>query len=103
MGDLDGLWSVHRVGGLLPPMPGVVKEIHGTRGETRIGPLPGARFVVEGLALRYERPFSGFVDVLEAADVGYRGRATFRGRDFGRFELHPARPPPVVQPEKSDD
>ncbi len=103
MGHLDRIWSVHRVGGLLPPLPGVVKEIHGPRGETRIGPLPGAPFAVEGLVLRYERPFSGFVDVLEPAGVGYRGRATFRGRDFGRFELRPARAPLAVQPERSGE
>jgi hypothetical protein len=72
---------------LLPPLVGVRKRIHGTTGETTIGPLPGAPFDVVGLELRYRAPFSGFVDVLEPDGDAYRGRATFRGRDFGRFAL----------------
>jgi ferritin-like metal-binding protein YciE len=45
---------------------------------------------VVGHELRYRAPFTGFVDVVvpaaDAADV-LRGRATFRGREFGRFEM----------------
>jgi hypothetical protein len=64
------------------------KRIHDGRGETRIGPLPGVTFRVNGLELRYRPPFSGFVDVLlPDGEGGYRGRATFRGREFGRFVL----------------
>lgn len=85
---LEGRWQVIRTGGLLPPMSRVEKQIHDGRGETRYGPLPGVPFDVEGLELRYRRPFSGFVDVLlPDEDGGYRGRATFRGREFGRFVL----------------
>jgi hypothetical protein len=87
MAELDGDWNVRRLGGLLPPMVGVRKQIHGTRGETRVGPLPGAPFDVVGLDLRYRAPFSGFVDVLEPDGDRYLGRATFRGREFGRFAL----------------
>jgi hypothetical protein len=87
MAELDGDWNVRRVGGLLPPLVGVRKRIHGSRGETTIGSLPGVPFDVVGLELRYRAPFNGFVDVLEPSVGGYRGRATFRGRQFGRFTL----------------
>ena len=86
--SLEGTWQVIRTGGLLPPMSRVLKRIHDGRGETRFGRLPGVPFRVEGLELRYDRPFSGFVDVLlPDGEGGYRGRATFRGREFGRFVL----------------
>ena len=68
-------------------MLGVRKEISGGSGETKLGSLPGAPFDVVGLSLRYRAPFVGFVDVLERDGEGYRGRATFRGREFGKFEL----------------
>jgi hypothetical protein len=65
----------------------VHKEIRGSRGVTRCGPLPGVSFTVEGLNLHYHRPFAGFVDVLEPDGEGFAGRATFRGREFGRFAM----------------
>ncbi len=76
-----------RTGGLLPPLPRVYKRIHGASGETRIGRFRGMGFVVHGLELRYRPPFGAFVDVLTPEDDGYRGRATFLGREFGRFRL----------------
>jgi hypothetical protein len=85
--DLEGLWNVRRTGGLLPPLVGVRKRILGARGETAIGPLPGFPFTVDGLRLRYRSPLRGFVDELEPAADGFRGRATFCGRQFGTFEL----------------
>jgi len=89
MAELDGVWKVARTGGLLPPLYGVRKEIRGDRGETKIGALPGAPFDVVGLQLRYRGPLRGFVDVLEPDPYagGFRGRATFRGREYGRFRL----------------
>lgn len=87
MSELDGIWNVERRGGLLPPLVGVEKRITGSRGETRVGPLPGVPFDVDGLSLRYRAPFRGFVDELEPDGDGYVGRATFRGREFGRFAL----------------
>jgi hypothetical protein len=87
MGELDGVWDVKRVGGLLPPLLAVRKEISGTSGTTRVGPLPGAPFDVVGLALRYRGPFRGFVDELESPGDVVRGRATFRGREFGKFVM----------------
>jgi hypothetical protein len=87
VGELDGLWNVKRVSGLLPPMVGVHKRISGTSGETRIGPLLGAPFDVVGFELRYRPPFAGFVDVLQPAGDHYEGHAIFRGRQFGRFSL----------------
>lgn len=84
---LEGLWDVRRTGGLLPPLVGVRKRIAGDRGETRLGPLPGVPFRVDGFSLRYRRPLSAFVDELEPDGDGFRGRATFRGREFGRFRL----------------
>jgi hypothetical protein len=84
---LEGSWNVRRTGGLLPPLIGVRKRIEGSRGETRVGRIAGVPFDVVGLELHYRRPFSGFVDVLTAAGDGFTGRATFRGREFGRFEM----------------
>jgi hypothetical protein len=67
-------------------MLGVRKRIAGKCGETRLGLLRVA-FDVDGNALRYHRPFSGFVDLVEPAGEVLLGRATFRGHEFGRFEL----------------
>jgi hypothetical protein len=78
---------VIRTGGALPPLLTVRKEIDGARGVTRVGPLPGVPFEVDGLNLRYRSPFSAFVDELEPVGGGFYGRATFRGREFGRFML----------------
>jgi hypothetical protein len=87
MGELDGVWNVRRISGLLPPMVGVRKRISGSSGETRVGPLLGVPFDVVGRDLHYRAPFHGFVDELEPAGDRYLGRATFRGRVFGRFAL----------------
>jgi hypothetical protein len=84
--DLDGMWNVERIGGALPPMKGVRKRIEGNRGVTLAGPVR-MRFEVRGLELRYRAPFAGLVDLLEPDGDGYRGRATFLGREFGRFRL----------------
>jgi hypothetical protein len=85
--ELDGVWNVKRLGGLLPPMVGVQKRISGSSGETRFGPLFGVPFDVVGRDLHYRAPFRGFVDRLETGGDGYVGRATFHGREFGRFQL----------------
>jgi hypothetical protein len=87
VGELDGVWNVERVSGLLPPLIGLRKRISGDRGETALGALPGVPFRVEGLTLRYRGPLAGFVDALEPDADGYRGRATFRGREYARFRL----------------
>jgi hypothetical protein len=88
MGELDGDWSVQRLSGLLPPLLGVRKRIRGDRGSTAIGPLPGFPFDVDGATLRYRAPLAGFVDILERDTPDrYQGRATFRGREFGRFTM----------------
>ena len=90
MAELDGVWKVERLSGLLPPTIGTTKRIAGSSGETRLGSLPGVPFAVEGFALRYRGPFSGFVDFLEPdGPAVYAGRATFRGREFGRFRMYP--------------
>ena len=87
MSELDGSWDVRRTGGFLPPLLGVRKRIAGGRGETRVGALRGVPFDVVGRELRYRSPFSWFVDVMEPDAHGFSGRATFRGRTFGRFVL----------------
>ena len=87
MAELDGVWNVTRLGGLLPPLVGVRKHIQGMSGETSIGRLPGAPFDVVGSSLRYRGAFRGFVDELAPQADGYLGRATFRGREFGRFAM----------------
>ena len=90
MGELDGIWRVERVGGLLPPLVGVRKVIEGDRGRTSLGRLPGVPFVVDGLALRYRPPFSAFVDVLAPEAGGFFGRATFGRREFATFRMRRA-------------
>jgi ferritin-like metal-binding protein YciE len=88
--ELDGVWNVERTGGALPPLFGMRKRITGTRGRTELG-LIGAPFAVVGNELHYRRPLHGFVDVLTPTDGGWAGRALFRGREYGRFRLTPAR------------
>jgi len=87
MSELEGVWDVKRLSGVLPPLVGVRKQIRGASGSTKVGRLPGVPFDVVGLSLRYRPPFTGFVDQLEPAGDGYRGKATFQGREFGKFEL----------------
>jgi ferritin-like metal-binding protein YciE len=90
--ELDGVWEVQRTGGLLPPLIGVRKEIHGTRGKTLLpGGVVGVAFDVVGLELHYRAPFAGFVDRLVPFDDGFLGHATFRRRTFGRFQMTPIR------------
>jgi hypothetical protein len=84
--SLDGLWTVERVSGALPPMPGVRKRIDGSSGVTVAGRLR-MRFDVRGNELRYRLPFIGLVDFLEPAGEGWSGRATWFGRELGRFRM----------------
>ena len=86
MANLDGVWDVRRVSGALPPLVGMRKRIGGTRGETLLGPMRMS-FDVRGNELHYRAPLSGFVDVVEGEGDLLQGRATYKGRDFGRFEL----------------
>jgi ferritin-like metal-binding protein YciE len=86
--ELDGVWDVKRTGGLLPPLIGVRKEIHGTRGKTLLpGGVIGVAFDVVGLELHYRAPFAGFVDRLVPYDDGFLGHVTFRRRTIGRFQM----------------
>ena len=89
MSELDGLWKVERVKGLLPPLLGVRKRIDGARGETKVGRFPGVSFDVEGRQLRYRAPLLGLVDVLEPEPGGFRGSARFLGREYAQFRLRP--------------
>ncbi|MBA3384265.1 MAG: hypothetical protein H0T20_06390 [Actinobacteria bacterium] len=84
--NLDGVWTVERVSGALPPMAGVRKRIDGSSGVTVAGPLR-MWFDVRGNELRYRAPFVGLVDFLEAGDGEWLGRATCFGREFGRFRM----------------
>jgi len=84
--ELDGSWKVERASGVLPPMAGVRKRIDGSRGDTRLGPIR-APFVVEGRSFRYRALLWGLVDHLEPDGDEYRGRATYLGRELGRFRL----------------
>jgi ferritin-like metal-binding protein YciE len=92
VGELDGVWTVERVSGALPPLRGCVKRIHGSRGTTECANLPGMPFEVRGLELHYCGPFALLVDKLEPRDGGYRGHATLLGREFGQFELRRLEP-----------
>jgi hypothetical protein len=89
MGELDGEWSVTRVGGVLPPLFGVRKRISGARGRTIVLAPPGLPFDVVGRELRYRGLLSGLVDVLEPDGNGWRGVARYRGRELGRFAMSP--------------
>ncbi len=89
---LEGEWRLERLGGALPPLDGVRKEIRGQRGETRFGPLPRVPFRIEErgdrFALVYRWPFSVLVDeVREGPDGSWLGKATLAGRTFGRFRM----------------
>jgi hypothetical protein len=85
--ELDGVWRVERVDGLMPPLPGVRKRIAGDRGETRVGPLHWP-FDVVGLELHYRGPLRPFVDTLRPdGEDAYVGRATLAGRTLGRFRM----------------
>jgi hypothetical protein len=84
--NLDGVWTVERVSGALPPMTRVHKRIDGSSGVTVAGPLR-MRFDVRGNELRYRAPFVGLVDLLEPVDGEWSGRATWFGREFGRFRM----------------
>lgn len=90
--ELEGRWRIERLSGLLPPMPGVSKEIRGDRGETRFGPFPGMPFRVEEredcLAFVYRPPFSVLVDEVRKEPEGsWLGKATLGGHIFGRFRM----------------
>ena len=87
MAELDGVWAVDRLAGALPPLYGCVKRIHGTRGTTRFGSLPGMPFDVRGLELHYRAPFAVLVDRLEQQNGGYLGHATLLGREIGQFQM----------------
>jgi ferritin-like metal-binding protein YciE len=87
--ELDGVWALRRAAGLLPPLDGVRKRIAGNHGVTLAGRLRGVPFDVVDLELRYRPPFTAFVDVLSPSEDGFAGRATFLGREYGRFEMTP--------------
>jgi ferritin-like metal-binding protein YciE len=94
--QLDGVWDVKRVSGALPPMYGVRKRIGGTVGETLLGPVR-VKFDVRGDELHYRGPLAGFVDIVEGEGDVLRGRATFNGTEYARFEL--TRVPMTTQQE----
>ena len=83
--ELEGVWDVHRTGGALPPMRGIVrKRIENGRGWTiALGVrLP---FVVDGLSLRYP---VGLVDELVPnGPDAYDGATKLFGRTVGTFRL----------------
>jgi ferritin-like metal-binding protein YciE len=87
MAELDGIWTVERRAGMLPPMYGVSKRIDGARGETLVAGRLGVPFEVHGLELHYTGPLSGLVDVLEPEGRDLRGRTSYRGREIGRFAM----------------
>jgi ferritin-like metal-binding protein YciE len=84
---LDGVWSVEREAGALPPLHGVTKRIEGDRGETIVAGRLRLPLQVRGLELRYTGLLTGLVDVLDPDGPDFRGRATFRGREYGRFVM----------------
>ena len=87
MAELDGEWELRRLSGVLPPLVGMRKRIHGEHGATVLpGGLP-VPFAVVAHELRYRPPFSMVVDVLEPDGDGWHGRATVFGRAVGEFRM----------------
>jgi hypothetical protein len=87
MAELDGEWELQRLSGVLPPLVGMRKRIHGEHGATVLpGGLP-VPFAVVAHELRYRPPFSMIVDVLEPDGDGWHGRATVFGRTVGEFRM----------------
>ena len=87
MAELDGEWELQRLSGVLPPLLGMHKRIHGEHGATVLpGGLP-VPFAVVAHELRYRTPFSMVVDVLEPDGDGWHGRATVFGRTVGEFRM----------------
>ncbi len=87
MAELDGVWTVSRASGALPPLPGCVKRINGARGRTELPHVPAMPFEVRGLELHYRAPFAPLVDKLEPRQDGFHGRATLLGREIGQFTM----------------
>jgi ferritin-like metal-binding protein YciE len=85
--ELDGVWKVERIAGALPPLYACRKRIHGDRGTTEFGRMPGMPFEVHGLDLHYRGPFGVLVDRLERRDGEYLGHATLLGRELGQFRM----------------
>lgn len=82
---LDGVWDVHRTGGALPPMRGIVrKRIENGRGWT-IAAGVRVPFVVDELSLRY--PFALVDELVPDGPDAYAGTATLFGRTIGTFRL----------------
>lgn len=95
MMPVEGEWRVERMGGLLTPMTGIRKRIHGGSGVTRVGPLPVWSFRCErkewGVELIYHLPFSGLVDELrQGPDGSWLGRSALLGLEIGTFRMVPA-------------
>lgn len=90
---LDGEWVVERVSGLLPPMVGVRKTIHGTRGETRVGRLLSLPFTVsrgarEAVRIDYRPPLAMIADELAPDGAGgWSGTSRIAGVPLGRFRM----------------
>jgi hypothetical protein len=86
--DLEGIWRVERVSGVLLPF-GVGKRIRGREGWTTVGGVPAAPFRIAGRTLVYRGwPVR---DLLEPRGDGtWSGRSYLLGREFCRFRLVPA-------------
>ena len=83
--ELAGVWDVHRTGGFLPPMRGIVrKRIEDGHGCT-VAAGVRFRFVVDGLRLRY--PFGLVDELVPDGHDAYGGTAMLFGRTLGTFRM----------------
>jgi hypothetical protein len=94
----DGTYALRRVGGLLPPLRWVRKEVAGGAGATVVAGWLRLPFTLEGagdhVVLRYRRPLGLLRDRLRPApEVGWDGEATLAGRRYGRFAMTRLEPP----------
>ena len=90
MADLDGVWRVERVAGVLPPF-GLSKRVFGGSGWTLVGGLPAAHFKVRkeeaGQAVLDYLGWPVRDEVLPLEDGSWEGRGLLLGREFCRFRL----------------
>jgi hypothetical protein len=85
--SLGGRWRLERLGGLLPPLGLMRKEIDGNNGRTTFAGL-SFRFDVGERELRYRLPLKGLVDVVEQRGPDrFDGEARLFGVRLGSFRM----------------
>jgi hypothetical protein len=85
--SLEGRWQLERLGGALPPLGLVRKEIDGARGRTTFAGV-SFPFDVRARELHYRLPLKGLVDVVEQRGPDqFEGEARLFGVRIGSFRM----------------